>query len=188
VIRVRSVTTAPGIRPVTLAVDNPYVFANDGTLRAAPGVGTAAGIRVRYHGFQVFPSVPDLRRGRGAHSTVSMSLAATTDAMQRALASELGRTSVKADLEYQVRAAPSRRVIVTPAGRYTDVIGISVELRAFHLRNAHGDLGAAAGDVLRGVFGNGSTSYYAKGVGLVLGEASGSFGTTSLRLRSCTGS
>jgi hypothetical protein len=36
--------------------------------------------------------------------------------------------------------------------------------------------------------GNGATSYYAKDVGLVLGEASGSVGTTTERLRGCAGS
>jgi hypothetical protein len=186
VIRTRTVSTAPGVRPVTLTADNPYVFAKDGTLRAAPGVGTSAGLRVTYDGFQVFPSVPDLRRGRSAHSKVSMSVSATTEAMRRALASDLGgRGSFKADLAYDVKAAPRRRAIVTPAGRYTDVIGIAIELSAFHLRNAPSEVDAATRSVLRGLFDNGATSYYAKGVGLVLTEASGPLGTTSVRLRRC---
>jgi hypothetical protein len=118
-----------------------------------------------------------------------MSVSATTDELRRALASELGgRGSFKADLEYDVRAAPRRRAIVTPAGRYTDVIGIAIELSAFHLRNAPSDVNAATSNVLRGLFGNGATSYYAKGVGLVLTEASGPAGTTSVRLRRCGGS
>lgn len=189
VIRTRSVTTAPGIRPVTLKVDSPYVFAEDGRLRSAPGLASAAGLRVTYDGFQVFPSVPDLRRGRSARSKVALSMSATSDAMRRALADELGgRTSFKADLEYEVSAAPSRRAIVTPAGRYTDVLGIAIRLKSFQLRNAESDLDAAASDALRGLLGNGSTSYYAKGVGLVLAEASGSVGTTTMQLRDCAGS
>ena len=189
VIRTRSVTTAPGIRAVTTKVDNPYVFAEDGTLRAATGLASGVGLRVTYDGFQVFPSVPDLRRGRSAGSKVALSMSATSDAMRRALADELGgRTSFKADLEYEVSAAPSRRAIVTPAGRYTDVVGIAIRLKSLELRSAGGDLEAAASDALRGLLGNGSTSYYAKGVGLILAEASGSLGTTTVRLRGCTGS
>jgi hypothetical protein len=47
---------------------------------------------------------------------------------------------------------------------------------------------AATQEGLRGLLGNGATSYYAKDVGLVLSEASGSAGTTTVRLRGCAGS
>lgn len=188
VIRTRSVTTVPGSRPVSITIDNPYIFANDGTLRAAAGLATTAALRVRYHGFQVLPSVPDLRRGRSAHSKVSLSVSGMTGALRRALVSLGARGSFKADLEYDARAAPSRRAIVTPAGRYTDVIGVAIKLTAFHLRNARNDVDAATQEGLRGLLGNGATSYYAKDVGLVLSEASGSAGTTTVRLRGCAGS
>jgi hypothetical protein len=54
--------------------------------------------------------------------------------------------------------------------------------------DAPSDVDAATSNVLRRLFGNGATSSYAKGVGLVLTEASGPWGTTSMRLRRCSGS
>jgi hypothetical protein len=73
--------------------------------------------------------------------------------------------------------------------RCTEVtLGVAIKLTAFHLRNARNDVDAATQEGLRGLLGNGATSYYAKDVGVVLSEASGSAGTTTVRLRGCAGS
>jgi hypothetical protein len=189
VLHTRSVTTAPGIPPSAVTLDVPYVFVDDGTLRASPGLTTTLGLRVSYRGFQVFPSVPDLRRGRSSRSKVSMSISATTDAMRRVLARAFdGRESLDLDLVYDVGAAPDRRAIATPAGRYTDVIGITINLSSFHIHDAPNDVDAATNGTIRALVGNGITSYFAKGVGMVLTESSGSFGKTSVRLRRCASS
>jgi hypothetical protein len=189
VLHTRSVTTAPGIPPSAVTLDVPYVFVDDGTLRAAPGLTTSLGLRVSYHGFQVFPSVPDLGRGRSSRSKVSMSISATTDAMRRVFAQAFGgRESLVLDLVYDVGAAPSRRAITTPAGRYTDVIGITINLSSFHVHDAPKDADSATNDTIRALVGNGITSYFAKGVGMVLTESSGALGKTSVRLRRCASS
>lgn len=159
----RVLTQTDGNYPSSSQVDVPYVFAGDGTLRTTPGkVLLGSKVQTTFDGLEVYPSVADLRRGRSRRSTLTLRAGSSDPAAAREIG---GGFTQRLTLD----AGPADAVpsVVTPAGTFTDLVGVhvafvDVSVQGGHLSpgetNAIRSLTTAAFD---------TSVYFARGVGIV---------------------
>ena len=164
----------------------PYLISNDGTLQTRPGAVSQPGIRYSFTGFEVYPTIAELRAGEHRRSTITMNLTGTTAASEHSLRSELlpGQTALKAALVIDVGPAPRRAFIQTGQGGYRDLVGVAYRGISLKLLNgnATGNKDFASLGGLLKTSASGSV-YLARGVGFVDTVALGQH----VLLRRCTG-
>lgn len=123
-------------------------LADDGTLRSEPGLFTAEVEPPGYSVFDptyldmssdefiVFPAISDLRRGESLSSLIAITGRPANPDVQARLQEVLepGESTLKLRAVYTVEGVPPKE-ITTPAGTFTDVIGVAVVLEDIETLN-----------------------------------------------------
>jgi hypothetical protein len=164
----------------------PYRLASDGTLQTRPGSVSRYGFRYTFTGFEVYPTISELRAGKHRSSTITLNISGTTAATQQSLTPSLlpGQRVLKAALTLDVGPASRRASIKTGQGVYSDVVGVSFKGLKLNVLNATaaGKQQFASLSSLLSTIGSGIV-YLAKGVGFVDTLTLG----THVPLRRCAG-
>jgi hypothetical protein len=161
-----------------------YVIARDGTLQTPAAFVDTAAVGGGIDGSIVYPSIENIRSGQAFESTLSMSMDLGESAPAGADAIEF-RVGIRAEGE-----APE--TITTPAGTYTDVVGVTISFTAFDFVGDLPGLDESGFDadtfeeMLVGLMPE-ITSWYARDVGLVSTESTSSMAGMSTELTGCTG-
>ena len=145
-IQTASVASAGGVPPIRSSMTVPYEILSNGMLGVAPGgYAMGSGLQITFDGFEMYPTVAELRSGRAITSSVSGTLTGTTAAAR----------------------------VRTPAGTFHDLVAVDVKMTSMTPLNATAQAKSAleAGGSLAGAFG--SRLYFAKGTGLVQAYSGG---------------
>jgi hypothetical protein len=165
----------------------PYDFQADGKLGTAPGPTSEPGLKVRWEGSELYPSIDELRAGKSATSSVVLSAKVTEAAAQRALEKELqpGQTEMKIRYAITAGPAPPLASIQTRDGTFTNVVGVKTQFGSGEVVNANAADTAKLGSVLTsfGKVFSGTVLYFARGVGMV--DSTSPLGDS--KLDSCSG-
>ncbi len=175
-------TTGPGIQPESESqtMTYPYVLANDGTVRTNPGSISRSGIEYGFSGFEIWPTLISLREGKSITTTIESRFAATTEAMRAELRKALhGPDEVNATVTLKVGPAPPIGTITTPAGTFTNTIGVRSTLVSEHVENAPLGTDAEVMKAMRALGPGATDVYLARGVGIVETKQGGPFASLS---------
>ncbi len=149
----------------------PYDFRADGKLGTAPGPTSEPGLKVRWEGSELYPTIDELRAGKSATSSVVLSGKVTEAAAQRAVEKELqpGQTEMK--IRYAITAGPAPPLagIHTRDGTFTNIVGVKTQFGTGEVVNANPADTTKLGSVLTsfGKIFSGIDLYFARGVGMV---------------------
>jgi hypothetical protein len=160
-----------------LTSDLHYLLADDGTLRAAPQVLRARPpFTFALSGFEVYPSIHDLRSGRSSTSELKVKLGSTDSALRSELSDA---TTSGHELEFEVTtkvaAAPEVPRLVTPAGVYRHIVGVRIHFSSPRVLNAAPGVADQVDPLMHGMASAFGTTdvYFARGVGQVLTKLPG---------------
>jgi hypothetical protein len=163
----------------------PFAIESDGTLRVAPDIGTETdGARYRFDNSILYPTVTTLRHGGHATSIITASMTSSDPSMQSELEGMIkpGQTALRMRLTFRVTGRETSAPIVTPAGSFTDVVGVDVSqahVEALNLRP-----GAQTGLLLAlNSLNTTTTFWFARGIGEIETDMSG----FSQKLAGCAG-
>jgi hypothetical protein len=165
----------------------PYDVQSDGKLGTSPGATSEPGLDVQWSGSELYPTIDELRAGKSATSSIELRAKATEAAAQRALEKELqpGQTEMKIRFSITVSPAPVLTSVRTPGGTFTNLVGVKTQMGSGEVLNAIPAYAAKFAQLVNGLgkaFGN-TTLYFAKGVGMVASDLSGS----ESKLQRCSG-
>jgi hypothetical protein len=179
----------------TFTQDLTYIVGNDGTM-SAPGpagfaAGPAEGFDVDVSGAIVFPSIEDLRDGADRQSSMEISMTPTDPAIIAELEQLVapGDTALELRLD-AVLEGVDPETITTPAGEYSDVVGVAMEITDIEFLNPSPALGSELGLVqqMLGTMMPTTVTWFARGVGVVRTDVeAGLTGTSASELTGCTG-
>ena len=168
--------------------DHSYVLANDGTVHA-PGISTVTGgFTVRTSDFVVYPLIADLRSGVVRDTSLTTEVELEDPAAQAELQAMLapGESTVKMRMDIRVEpAAPT--TITTPAGTYSDVVGVMVTITGIELTNLASGRAGETGGLSDALTGFQTTTWFARDVGVVQIDVGVSEFELSTYLTGCTG-
>jgi hypothetical protein len=187
----RTELDTPGIDvPPETSQDISYLIANDGTV-SAPGFATSmGGFDVETDGFVAFPSIEDLRSGESVLSSIQVAMAPTDPVMREDLGQLIrpGDTALELEIEAEVEGAEAE-TITTPAGEYTDVVGVAMSFTDIQFLNPAPGMESQAESIAQLISGfmPSTTTWFARDVGIVRTDVEGFGTTTSSALTGCTG-
>lgn len=123
-----------------------WVLANDGTLRSEMSALTDSwqfnteDMDMSVDEFMVFPSIDFLRQGESNTSSSTGTWRATTPEAQAEFEQYLepGESAMKFRVVYTVEGVPPKE-ITTPAGTFTDIVGISFKVDKIEALNANAE-------------------------------------------------
>lgn len=119
-----------------------YVLADDGTLRSEPEMfsreGLDTGFEISVDKFIVYPAVGALRQGQSHSASFTATARATDPEAQAELEADLepGESTMKIRVDYTVDGVPPKE-ITTPAGTFTDTVGVTLKFDDFEFLNAN---------------------------------------------------
>lgn len=178
-IRVKTVSTTPGITPIVSKSVVPYQLLDDGALGVAPDVGTMSGFNWSFTGDELYPSISALKKGVAITSRFSGVLSGATAANSAALKNMvLSGKQLNVSFVIRVSSAPALKEIETPSGTYRNLVGVDVKVVSANALNAKSAAKSTFSSVAKA---SSSVIYFAKGVGIVKGVSSG----ITLLLRRC---
>ena len=147
-----------------------YVLANDGTLRADPQLVNKEFWDASVDKFVVYPPVEVLRQGKSTTSSSEVTGRPLLPAAQAELKKELkpGESALKMRAAYAVEGVPPKE-ITTPAGTFTDVVGISLKLKDAKALNASAKTDRNIEQLMKLLtkLTGTTTVWFARGVGIV---------------------
>ena len=147
-----------------------YTFLADGSIATAPGAYSNALWRYTYAGAEVYPSVAALRAGDTKTSSVALTMTGATAASETSIAPLLlpGHQALDITFHYQVGLAAPKGEITTPAGTFSNLLGVEFHITAVSVSDAT-KKGTASLRPLLAALGSeiSATTYFAPGVGAV---------------------
>jgi hypothetical protein len=181
--------SSTGISPINQDLVLDYQASSSGTLLAPEQSFHHDGIDYNFPGFIVYPSVASLQAGASRTSTVQASVSSTNPAYaaQLAAATNDHSSTLRYAVTFRVVGEPAK-TIVTPAGTFTDDVGVKVSVLGMTPLNSKAggrEIQSELQTVLQLFFPT-KTLYWARGVGLVEATSRGGLGDTTQLLHSCT--
>jgi hypothetical protein len=160
--------------PIT---QNPsYVLGDDGLLRTEPGLVNEGILSASYDEFIVYPSIKEIREGKSASSSITASVRSSDPATQAELEEGLepGESEMKMRVDYTVEGIPPKE-ITTPAGTFTDVVGVSLRFDDIEVLNANEEMRRQMDEMakLLAELTGTTTGWYARDTGIVQVETEG---------------
>ena len=186
VVTVVKETPPPSTPPAPMRQTLRYTFLADGSIATAPGAYSNALWRYSYAGAEVYPSVAALRAGDTHTSSVALTMAGATAASEASIAPLLspGHRTLEITFHYEVGPAPPRSEITTPAGTFSNLLGVEFHITAVSVSDATTKGAASLRPLLSALASEiSATTYFAPGVGAV---ATTTLGHTIL-LERCSG-
>jgi hypothetical protein len=178
----------PAIGPTNQDFLLHYQVLSNGTLLAPEQSVRASGIDYRFTGFVVYPSVATLRAGGNRSTTVQVSVSSTNPAYARQLAaaSDDHSSTLRYTATFRVVGLPAKK-IVTPAGTFTDDVGVEVSAEGVTPLNVSPD-GVSRSQLEKAVraFTPTTTVYWARGVGMIESFTHSIFGTDVQTFNGCS--
>jgi hypothetical protein len=164
--------------PVEL--DLSYVIGGDGTVHAPPASLSTAGLQVETDNAFVIPSIEDLRDGEATDSTVTVSVDLGD------LSADVGRITMRFDVHIE---AADPETITTKAGQYTDVVGVTLSFDDLEFVGGIPGLDEQMPgfEDMIGSFLPETTTWYARGVGVVRTDVKAFATEMSAELTGCRG-
>jgi hypothetical protein len=179
VLNYRSEVTAiaTGVPAVHTTTNLPYVVLRNGDLGAEPDLGSLGnGFQWSYQGFELYPPISSLRLSSASLvSFVTMSLSATTSSAKQQLEQILTSGSeMHVRLSVKVFLMAPQHNIVTPAGLYSDYVGVKfdvVSMQALNVKSQYAASFSSASSLATSM--SGTTTYFARGTGPVRADEAG---------------
>jgi hypothetical protein len=170
-----------------------YGLMHDGTVRTPQQDITSTGLSFAFEGFLVYPTIEQLR-ARGSKTTLisgRLSEPGQVDATKKIASETKGHVPyLDLELKFSIQGLPPHP-IATPAGRFTDVVGLKVSLISMKPTNV-----APSSDLAKGfsqasgafslLFGDTSV-WWARGHGVVETDTSTLIGITTEQFAGCRG-
>ena len=151
-----------------------YVLANDGTIMAPTQWPSIPGVQTEVRGFVVYPTVAALRSGRGSDSGVTLLMASKDPAAAARMRAETTDGSETLRLKLVVHVAGvSPRPIDTPAGVFSDVIGVEASISSIRALNIESPEVRRAYEGIVQSSAPSSTMWFARDIGLVRVDSTG---------------
>ena len=147
-----------------------YTFLANGAIATAPGAYSNALWHYTYTGAEVYPSVAALRAGDTNASSLSLTMTGATAASRASIAPLLlpGHTALDITFHYQVGLAPPQFSITTPAGTFTNLLGVEFHITSVGVSDATKKGGASLRSLLSALGSEiSATTYFAPGAGAV---------------------
>ena len=170
-----------------------YVLGTDGLLRSEPQLFNRGNLEADADGFIVYPSIKEVREGKSASSSMTASVRSSDPETQAELEDSLepGESEMEMRIDYKVAGFPPEE-ISTPAGTFTDVVGVSVEIEDVEALNANEEARRDMDGMAELVkaFGGTPTVWFARDVGVVQTEIEGGMmgdEAMAIRLEGCDG-
>lgn len=165
-----------------------YEAMSDGSLLAPEASVPRDGIDLNTSDYILYPSVTSLLAGASRTSTVLATMSSTNPAVasQFAAATSNHSPTVRANVTFRVVGEPARR-IVTPAGIFTNDVGVKVSLTGLSSLNVK--LDKSEQSLMQAelkLFTPTTTLYWARGVGLVESISVSPLGRGTQLLQGCT--
>lgn len=176
-----------GTSPINQDLVLGYQAASNGTLLAPEQSIHQGGIDFNLTGFVVYPPVASLRAGDSRTSTVQASASSTNPAYakQIAAATDDQSSTLRWAMTFRVVGKPAK-TIVTPAGTFTDDVGVQVSVIGITALNAKAsEVSQSQFAAALKLFMPTTTVYWARGVGIVESISRGLLGNTVQTLHGC---